>query len=98
LDWTTVGCYYTWGGCFSFVPDINTTVQTTGTGFNVFYSNSYFYGFYSIRAEYDGTAAYNIDFDTTSTALNGDTYKSLFTFSGSANKRFDAKHAHFIIF
>lgn len=77
--------------------NINSTFDSASTGFNVYYSSNYFFGFNSIIVGYDETSNYNMDFDITNTFISSGIYRSVFAYTGSADGKFFASYSYLIL-
>lgn len=87
VDDMSAGCSFNWWSvCYSWDPsNINTTLTTVDTTFGVYYDTNYFFGFSNFIGGYDATANYGMNFDVATTTLNGNKYRSTFTYYGNGD-------------
>ena len=95
----TVGCSINWGNvCMPWdATNINTTITTVSTNFNLYYQTNFFYGFSNYISKFDGTANYGMNFAVGATALSGTTYQSGITYYGNADGKFRMSFRYLII-
>lgn len=95
----SVGCSFNWWSvCYPWDPsNINTTLITADTGFNVYYSTNYFFGFSNFIGGYDGTSNYGMNFDVGSTTVNSNKYHTSFTYSGNPDGIFRMSFGYLIL-
>ena len=98
-DTMSVGCSFNWWSvCYPWDPsNINTTLITADTGFNVYYSTNYFFGFSNFIGGYDGTSNYGMNFDVGSTTVNSNKYHTSFTYSGNPDGIFRMSFGYLIL-
>jgi len=85
--------------CSVFDPsNINTTFTSVSSGFNVYYSSNYFYGFSTFMSGYDGTNSYGMKFvvSGTTTVLGG-AYQTGFSYYGNPDGIFSMTYNYLII-
>lgn len=95
----SVGCSLRWTSLCSILDplNINTTFTTGNTGFNVYYSSNYFYGFSTFMSKYDGTNSYGMNFAVSGTSVSGGAYQTGFSYFGNPDSIFSMSYNYLII-
>ena len=95
----SVGCSFRWGTLCQIIDPLNTntTFTTLNTGFSVYYSSNYFYGFSTYMSNYDGSPAYGMNFAVSGTSNSGGTYQTGFSYYGNGDGIFSMTYSYLII-